>query len=297
MVSAFDFGPSARRSSEISAVASAAVAASASPEDDFAWVGSGIGKSTGDQEHLRSKLLGLGSTFQDFDRRVEDDTRRRRELEEQHMQEIVEALSRLEERIGDEANAREEAALMVSDSVGRCLDHMVSSMQASIVDRFKGLGRCILTLADRCSNVERGIQQFRGEIPSKLGVETAALRHDLRRLFADFQADRQRRTGEDAQLLRAVEESERSADARIQQELRQLDRQREALQELIDDLASGEECEAARRQRALAAESVEALEAELAEETGRREFADDQVVQAINEYTSLLHRSLRVATA
>jgi len=213
------------------------------------------------------------------------------------MQEIVEALSRLEERIGDEANAREEAALMVSESVGRCLDHMVFSMQASIVDRFRGLGRCIESLADRCSNVERGIQQFRGEIPSKLGVETAALRHALRRLFADFQADRQRRAGEDAQLLRAVEESERSADARIQQEFRQQDRQREALQELIDDFSSGEECETARRQRALAAESVEALEAELAVEAGRREFADDQVVQAINEYTSLLHRSLRVATA
>jgi len=273
-ISAFEFGPTARR-----------------PHRESMPV------ANSEKERLRGKLLDLGSTFVEFDKRVEDDARRRREIEEHRLRDTLATLSRLEATLAEETRQREEATRGILVTVERLLENMVSRMQGSVLERFQQLSRSVESLCERCSTVERGIQQFRGEVPSKLGVETVALRKNLRRLVADFQADQHQRREEDAQLLRAFEEGEGAIDTRLQQEVAHLERQREALQELIDEFMSAEDREERQRQRDIVQDRLTALESDLTEEASARELADDQVVQAINEYTSLLHRSLRMSTA
>jgi len=250
-----------------------------------------------EKERLRGKLLELGSTFSELDRRVEEDAKQRRELEEQRLRDTMERLARLKAGIESEAGRREKANADLESRVDKLLGQMVSRVGKVLEDRTARLSRSVEDLCKRCSTVERGILQFRGDVPSKLRVDAAALKHDIRALAAEVQDDRKRRADEDARLWKDLEDFERRADAGMQQEVTQLERQREVLQEFIDEFASAERSRDLQRSRAFVQDSVEALERELAGEVAAREKADDQVVLAINEYAAWLHRSLMLTSA
>jgi len=250
-----------------------------------------------EKAHLRGKLLTLGSSFVEFDRRVEEEASQRRELEERKISDITMTLSQLEDGLAKEVAQREEDRRGLERLVDTMLEQMVGHVQAAVQDRFVRLSHATETLCERCSTLERGIQQFRGDVPSKLKVEAAALRGSIRRLTLEMREDCRTRAEEDTRLSKAIEASEREAEARLQHELAQWERQREAVQEVIDEFASADRPEERARHQSLAEGAIANLEAEIHAETVTRERADDQVVQAINEYTSLLHRSLRVTTA
>lgn len=78
----------------------------------------------------------------------------------------------------------------------------------------------------------------------------------------------------------------------MQKELARLERRGEALQELIDQLASPHENAETAQIRALTLQRVAEVRQELQKEATLREAADDEVWQAINHYRATLHRSL-----
>eukprot|EP00440_Ansanella_granifera_P021856 gb/GFBE01023730.1/.p1 GENE.gb/GFBE01023730.1/~~gb/GFBE01023730.1/.p1 ORF type:complete len:408 (+),score=107.21 gb/GFBE01023730.1/:1-1224(+) len=249
------------------------------------------------EEQLRKKLLALGSSFATLDKQVEEDLRRRRDLEERRCQELVVNLGKLEQQLHSEANERELAFIATRQAVENRLSAMVAHLQGRLSERFRQLSRSVEALCERCSTVERGIAQFKGELPSKLQIDTAALKHAIRDLSSEFSLDKQHIAEQDAEYLRRIEEGEFSVDTEMQKELARLERRGEALQELIDQFAAAQDEAHTRSQKAAVWEGFAQLREMLAEEVSRREHADDKVVQAINEYTSTLHRSLSAANA
>jgi len=248
-------------------------------------------------ERLRAELLDVGTSFAGLDRRVEEDRRRRKEIEHRRVQELLGVLGKLERTLNVEIARREDATRSMQQAVDELLEGMVTHVQGRIMERFGQLSRSVESLCERCSTVERGIRQLKGELPSKLQVESARQQHRLRELAEEFQADRRRRLERDAQLQRAIEEVEYGVDLQVQRELAQVERQIEALQELIDEFASAESSEENNSRRASIFGVFDAFREDLKEEAASRERADDQLVQAINEYTSTLHRSLSAANA
>merc|ERR1719210_248424 len=89
---------------------------------------------------------------------------------------------------------------------------MLEKLQANIVVRIEKLAASIESLTLRCSALEKGISQFRGELPSKLQVDTAALVKEITELRRHADDDRKSRIQKDTQLLRRVAEME-SAEA------------------------------------------------------------------------------------
>mmetsp|Transcript_110419 Transcript_110419/g.235859 ORF Transcript_110419/g.235859 Transcript_110419/m.235859 type:complete len:369 (+) Transcript_110419:123-1229(+) len=247
-------------------------------------------------DRLRGRLLEVSSSFQTVDRKVEDDAKRRRELEQQQVREVTSVLERLQKMLSTETAKREEAAKESRQAIHRHVETMISGVQSRMLERFGRLSKSVESLCERCSIVERGIQQFRGELPTKLQVESASLKHAIRGLSATVDSDRKARVEEDARLMRTIEEVESGLDSRLQQELAQLEWQMEALQELIDDFTAGEESEEMEKYRASVLLEIDALQDDLANEARAREHADDQVVQAINAYASTLHRSILKAS-
>lgn len=243
-------------------------------------------------ERLRGKLVDMGTGFSGLERQVEEDRRRRHDIEQRRIQELLLSMDKLGRTLNAEVGHREQATASLQQAIDKALEAMVSRVQMQIAARFGQLSQSVESLCERCATVERGIQQLRGEVPSKLQVESVRLQFKLREMVADLHTDRGRRVEHDAQLLRSVEEVEHSIDFRMQRELALLERQIEALQELIDEVASaGERPEARGRRDAVLAE-LAAVRDGVAAEARNREAADDQVVQAINQYTAMLHRSL-----
>lgn len=243
-------------------------------------------------ERLRGKLVDMGTSFSGLERQVEDDRRRRHDIEQRRIQELLLSMDKLGRTLSAEVGHREQATASLQQAIDKALEAMVARVQMQIAARFGQLSQSVESLCERCATVERGIQQLRGEVPSKLQVESVRLQFKLREMVADLHTDRGRRVEHDAQLLRSVEEVEHSIDFRMQRELALLERQIEALQELIDEVASAGERPEARNRRDMVFTELASVREGVAAEARNREAADDQVVQAINEYTAMLHRSL-----
>jgi len=244
-------------------------------------------------DRLRGKLLDVGQSFVGFDRQVEDDTRRRRATELQRLGEIHEGLARLERALNVEIKRRIEISKSSHRTCEHVLGDMLGRVQSKLIERFEHLTHSIESLQGRCLTLERGMQQFRGELPSKLQVETASLVRGLQDLGQDFEVDRRRRSEQDAYFLRVISEAEHGVDVRMESELIGLERRAETLQQLSEDFAAPN----AERETAQEAvlQDIVTMKTAFAREKKVRQQTDDEVVQAINEYTGALHRSIGTA--
>jgi len=247
-------------------------------------------------QRVRGRLLAMGSSFHELDRQVEEDARRRKELEQQGVREVSLALAKLEQTLMAEVGRRDSTERQVEQAVERMLEGMTGRLQAKLEGRFQALRRALAGLAERCALLERGIQQFQGALPTKLTVETEALRQVLHALHAEFVADTKQTIQRDEGYSRSIQETIDAVERGCAQDLVQLERQAETLQGALLDASVAQEPRgvAARREAVLG--HLSALKDGLAEERRAREAADDGVVQAIDHYAAQFHRALRLAS-
>lgn len=247
-------------------------------------------------ERLRGKLLQMGSSFVGFDKVVEKDTVRRRQAEHQRVQEVLDGLARLEKRLNVEIKRRLEANASSQEVMEKLLSDMLSRVQGRILHRFELLSQSMESLFGRLVTLERGIQQFKGELPSNLQVETASLFQAIREVTNNFEDDRRQRSETDQFMFRRVEEIDGNVDARVEQELAALERCAEAVQVELEEFSADADSPVPSKWAGLL-ENLAQLRAGIAKEAQRRETVDDQVVQAINQYTSALERTLRMSNS
>merc|ERR1712050_710815 len=92
--------------------------------------------------------------------------------------------------------------------MGHLANDMLERLQSNILVRIEKLASSIESLTMRCTALEKGISQFRGELPSKLQVDTAALVKEISELRRHMEADRKSRIERDTGLLRRLAEME-----------------------------------------------------------------------------------------
>merc|ERR1719235_1261918 len=177
------------------------------------------------------------------------------------------------------------------EGVEKLLDKMCDTIQSRILQRFERLGSSMESLFERCSTLERGIQQLKGELPTKHQVESNALVRTIRDFARDFENDRKQKLDQDNQILRLIQESEHNVDRQMAQELESLEKHAEALEGAIDEFAAEDDLPPGGK-RAQILEAAARVRAGIGEEARAREATDDEVVSAINSYTNALHRSL-----
>ncbi|CAK9009774.1 unnamed protein product [Durusdinium trenchii] len=244
-----------------------------------------------DQE-LRKKLAAISTSFAALAKQVDEDARRRKELEASRCQELVAFLGKLEHELMEESQHREEELTDFRQAMNRRLADIIEGLQERLSERFTSLFSTVDSLTDRCCTLELGIQQFKGEVPSQLQVELSSLKEQMKHLIDDFKDEQKRAETQEDALLQRIEEVGFGVDAEMQKELARLERRGEALQELIDQLASPHENAETAQIRALTLQRVAEVRQELQKEATLREAADDEVWQAINHYRATLHRSL-----
>lgn len=245
-------------------------------------------------DKLRGKLLDLGSSFVGFDKVVEEDTMRRRQLEAERVQEVLDGLARLEKAVDVEIRRRMEVNKDVEENVQKLFSQRFDAMQSRILQKFEGLDESVRALSDRCCTLERGFQQLKGELPTKHQVETNHLVHAIKDLGDAFENDRRQAIDQDKSFLRQIQESGDSVDHKMTQDLEQLERRAEAIKAAIEEFDLEAEVPQLVGSRAKILEETDRVRALIIAEERQRERTDDDVVQAINEYTNALHRSLSI---
>merc|ERR1719231_1423181 len=79
---------------------------------------------------------------------------------------LEEEMMRLEQALNAEIKRRIEANKTVQQMTEELANAMLESLQSRVLSKFEKLALALESLHTRCTTLERGIQQFRGELPS-----------------------------------------------------------------------------------------------------------------------------------
>jgi hypothetical protein len=136
---------------------------------------SGSTEKQTDRDKLRNKLVDVGQRFIGFDKSVEEDSIKRRTNEDGRLKGAAEGIVKIEKAMNCEIKRRVEANKQVHQLTEHLANDMLERLQSNILVRVEKLAISIESLTLRCSSLEKAISQFKGELPSKLQVDTASL--------------------------------------------------------------------------------------------------------------------------
>jgi len=244
-----------------------------------------------------SKLVDVGQRFIGFDKVIEEDTVKRRQQEIKKLAAAQVGLMKLERALNTEIKRRVDANKQVQCLTEQLANDMLQRLQSNILVRIEKLAASIESLTLRCTALEKGIGQFRGELPSKLQTDTAALVKEISELRRQMEVDRQSRIERDTALLRRLAEMESVEATHFEQGAMSLQTSFEQLKAEIDGLARTEEVSDSRTEkfRAFMLEEIAGMKNTLAISAQAREQTDDEIVQAMNQYTNALQKGLHSA--
>lgn len=243
-------------------------------------------------DRVRERLLVVGSSFAGFDASVKEDVRRRKAVAEERRHSLLKSMDAIETALQQETQQRADEDRRTHESIQKSLSDMTTGLQSKVSERFDSLTRSVESMHQRCLALERGIQQFQGQLPSKLEVDTSATSRAIKELAAQFEAHRKQTAQKDEHILQSIAEAHFGVDLQVERSLSQMERRTEVLQELIDEVAQEEEKPHRTPFEADVLEQISALKEQLSNESAAREQADDAIIQAMDEYVEVMRRSL-----
>lgn len=251
-----------------------------------------------ERERLRNKLIDLGHRFVGFDKVIEEDTVKRRQQEVQKICDAQQTLFKLERAVNCEIRRRVDAGKLVQALTEQLANDMLQKLQVSILVRIAKLASSIESLSWRCCALERGIFQFRKELPAKLQNDSTMLVKEIGELRRHMDADRQRRIERDTALFRQLADKEKA-------EMAQFERGRSSMQnhiahiqaEMLQLVRPDEDNSSAAKFRVFILEELSVMKNILAISRQAREQTDDEIVQAMSQYTNALQKGLHAANS
>eukprot|EP00397_Hematodinium_sp_SG-2012_P039769 GEMP01043477.1.p1 GENE.GEMP01043477.1~~GEMP01043477.1.p1 ORF type:complete len:319 (+),score=95.01 GEMP01043477.1:232-1188(+) len=243
---------------------------------------------------LRGKLISVGERFVGFDKVVEEETFRRRMIEEQRMAELVDTVQKLERAVNNEIRRRVESNKTLQTMTERFANEMLDDLQRKMLSRMEKLTCAIESLNIRCQTLEKGIQQFKGELPSKLQMDTASLIKAISELAGQMEANKKGRLERDQDFAKRSGEVEFKIDQKADNAFISFDKDLAQFAHAIECLGHTDEADE-EEFRAFILEELQTLKNGLSLAAQARERTDDEIVVAINQYTTALQKGLRKA--
>jgi len=261
----------------------------------------GIPEKGSDRDRLRNKLVDVGQRFIGFDKAVEEDTVKRRSNEVQRLAEAGETVIKLEKAMNCEVKRRVDANKQVHMLTEHLANDMLERLQSNILVRVEKLAISIESLTLRCTSLEKAISQFKGELPSKLQVDTACLVKEISGLRKQAELDRKSRIERDTGLLRRLAEMDSHEAAQLEKSYADQLRLFQRTKNEIDGLARQAEMEKADSEartdkfRTFILEEIAGMKNTLVVTAQARSQTDDEIVQAMTQYTHALQKGLQAA--
>eukprot|EP00933_Yihiella_yeosuensis_P071674 TRINITY_DN79908_c0_g1_i1.p1 TRINITY_DN79908_c0_g1~~TRINITY_DN79908_c0_g1_i1.p1 ORF type:complete len:327 (+),score=49.99 TRINITY_DN79908_c0_g1_i1:60-983(+) len=259
----------------------------------------GLGDKTADRERLRNKLVDVGQRFVGFEKVIEDDTLRRKMQEVKKFQAIQEGLGKLEKALNTEIRKRVDTNKQVQAMTENLANDMLERLQSQILIRVDKLSSSVEMLNSRVIVLEKGIAQFRGSLPTKLQVDTAALVKEISELRRQMENDRKSRIDRDTALLRRLTDMEAQEESFFQKGSKELLESYKDFKEDINIIARTQDVSDGKTDKftAFILEEIASMKNTLAISSEARVSTDDKIVQAMNMYTNSLQKGLQTANS
>ena len=242
---------------------------------------------------LRARLLSVGESFVGFDRALQEEARRRAVKEQQALLEADQDMNRINDDLKVEIRARVEDIRNLQFFAQSAANAMLESLQESTVSRLKSLAGKIDKLSSRIVTLERGMQQFRGDLPSKLLVDTAALVKETSdaRAFADELRDVS--VKRNAELVSRLAEVSNEISRKSDSTLNLVDHQVAAILVECQELMKPHELSSEEKFREFSLNEFAAVKAGVQLESEARQKSDNEILEAIKFYSDTLNQSIR----
>lgn len=261
----------------------------------------GVSEKQSERERLRNKLVDVGQRFVGFDKACEEDTIKRRSKHGIRLTQASEAFVKIEKAMNCEVKRRVEANKQVHALTEHLANDMLERLQSNILVRVEKLAISIESLTLRCTALEKAISQFKGELPSKLQVDTACLVKEISGLRKQAELDRKGRIERDTGLLRRLAEMDSHEASMLEKSYAEQVRLFQRTKNEIDGLARQAEMDKAESDsrtdkfRSFILEEIAGMKNSLVVATHARSQTDDEIVQAMTQYTHALQKGLQSA--
>lgn len=261
----------------------------------------GAHERSADREKMRNKLVDVGQRFIGFDKAIEEDTIKRRNVELKGLKEAAQTVIKLEKAMNCEIKRRVDANKQVHMLTEHLANDMLERLQSNILVRVEKLAISIESLTLRCTALEKAISVFKGELPSKLQVDTACLVKEISALRKQAEIDRKDRIERDTVLLRRLAEMDSHEAAQLEKSNAEQVKVFARVKNEIDGLARQAEMEKADSEartdkfRNFILEEIAGMKNTLVVTTQARSQTDDEIVQAMTQYTHALQKGLQAA--
>ena len=233
-------------------------------------------------DRLRSQLLNLGERFIGFDKVVEAESLKAKRAEEERNGIIIDRVFEAEKLVHAEIRARTESNKQFQSEIEVFCNTVLEKMQHRVARRMDKLLSQIEMMDTRCVTLERGQQQFRGELPSKLQVDTAALIREMNGLKSKLQ--------EDVVVWRAREEAlVRKMDMALKSIFVSL-KKSDGLLNVKSDL---EKLAKPSPNREMIISEISRIRQQIQIEEESRKYSDTEISSAIISYTKVLQKGLQ----
>ncbi|XP_026191050.1 SF-assemblin [Cyclospora cayetanensis] len=246
-------------------------------------------------DRLRMQLSTVGERFAGFKSSIADDSRKRRQVDEQRYQEIRDSIVAVEKTLNQEIKRRVDANKALQQISEQTANEMLERLQLRIVKYIESLTASMDMLITRCESLEQGLAQMKGEIPSKLAHDFATLQKDAVALRQTFKTELKSRNDRDTLACKKLGELQLLIDSKFEAEIAVRQEQLNLIKREVERLVKGDETQ--EQFHAFIMEELMSLKNGLALATQAREQSDDEIIQAINQYTTALQKGLRTINA
>ncbi|CDJ47485.1 SF-assemblin, putative [Eimeria brunetti] len=212
-----------------------------------------------------------------------------------HQQEIKDSILAVEKTLNQEIKRRVDANKTLQQISEQMANEMLDRLQLRIVKYIESLTVSMDMLITRCESLEKGLAQMKGDLPSKLAQDFAALQREANALRQAFAAETKNKNECESLACKKLGELQLLVDSKFEAEIAVRQEQLNLIKREVERLVKGDE--AHEQFHAFIMEELMALKNGLALATQAREQSDDEIIQAINQYTTALQKGLRTINA
>eukprot|EP00920_Eleutheroschizon_duboscqi_P034502 GHVT01082751.1.p1 GENE.GHVT01082751.1~~GHVT01082751.1.p1 ORF type:complete len:257 (+),score=19.72 GHVT01082751.1:847-1617(+) len=246
-------------------------------------------------DRLRSQISSVNECFVGFNDTIALDARKRREQEDAKFQDVHSFVARLDKALNTEVKRRMEANRQLQDATENLANDMLDKLQKKIVHRIERLTGALDSLVTRSEALETSIAQIRGEAPYNKEGELAEIVREIAELKLAIDNDKRKNMDNDNLISKRVGIVEYTSESKFEAEVTTRQEQFDFIRKELERLSRAEES-SAEEFRSFLMEEIHALKNGLSLSTLSRERSDDEIVQAINQYTSALQKGLQTAS-
>lgn len=246
-------------------------------------------------QSTRSKLAVLSERIHGFEKQMETEAKQRRESEEGRVIAIKDAIAKLEKTLNAEIKRRVEANKALQTMFESQLLGLQDKLSSVFVEKFEQLQCAIDALNERLSVVEKEFTVEKEKQAREGDERNSFMVKELSSIKASVESDSQVRQEREVQLAKRLGELECRTEEKFESEKNTREQKYDQAHEELEEAKRTRERNEEKFQT-FALEEIAALKNGLILESQARESADDDIVQAVNHYTTALQDALRLVT-